>query len=408
MKDKIQKNWIKIALTWLFVISILGITMRFFYVKPIHNINYKFVLHAHSHVALLGWIYSAIFIGIVHFYFKHKIIQYKLLFYLTQLSVLGMLISFPIQGYKLWSILFSSLFIILSYWFIKKVLADLDKGQQQLLSYKYLKSSLFYLIISSIGPWSLGPLVKMGFANTPIYLNTIYFYLHFLYNGFIVMVIISFIYRYIELNNIEIGLYSRRSYQVLHYSIFPTYALSTYWHHFHISIYFIGTIGVILLFTSLFPFLKDLAKVLHHIKNDQNKWVFHLFRVSIFSYCLKIFMQIVSSIPDLSNAIYNNNKFIIIGYLHLVLLGFASIFLISWFIFSNLLISKSTITRIGILLFLLGIVLSEIILFYQGSAIWMNLYQIPNFYLYLFIISTLMPIGIGLFYIGQWNKKKHE
>src|SRR5215210_4167580 len=96
-------------------------------VAPPAGFNYKYLLHAHSHVAILGWLYSAFYVGIIQAYLPIEIQQKKKYwwqFWLAQLSVLGMLLSFPVQGYALYSITFSTLHIIISYFFIYHFLSD--------------------------------------------------------------------------------------------------------------------------------------------------------------------------------------------------------------------------------------------------------------------------------------------
>ena len=89
-----------------------------------------------------------------------------------------MFISFPIQGYAFISISFSTLFLFASYWFVWKVFRVLkEKNLTHYTSVKFLKASLWYLVISSVGPWSLGPIMALGFAHEAIYYNSIYFFL---------------------------------------------------------------------------------------------------------------------------------------------------------------------------------------------------------------------------------------
>lgn len=83
-------------------------------------VNFKYFLHAHSHTAFLGWIFNAFYaVFIVAFVpaQKQTSFSYRLLFWLLQVAVLGMLFSFPVQGYAAVSITFSTLHIFLSYWF---------------------------------------------------------------------------------------------------------------------------------------------------------------------------------------------------------------------------------------------------------------------------------------------------
>lgn len=53
-------------------------------------------------------------------------------------------------------------------------------------------------------------------------------------------------------------------------------------------------------------------------------------------------------------------------------------------------------TQWGIGLLLTGFILSEVILFTQGAMFWMQLGFMPYYYLTLFGVSALMPVGLVL------------
>ena len=114
------KNWFSIALINFFVAACLGALMRFAFVEEVPWMKFQNVLHAHSHVAMLGWVYLGLYALIVKTFLpdeKQKAPFYSWLFWLTQGAVIGMLVTFPRQGYAFGSILFSSLHVIFSYLF---------------------------------------------------------------------------------------------------------------------------------------------------------------------------------------------------------------------------------------------------------------------------------------------------
>ena len=133
MKINITKD-IRWALMWLFIAVCLGIVLRALPISTLpFDIPYRNIVHTHSHLALLGWVYvslSAILVrefvrlpqqvpatlleadGVEVRLFNRSALNYRILFYITQLSVIGMLFSFPFQGYGAVSITFSSIFII--------------------------------------------------------------------------------------------------------------------------------------------------------------------------------------------------------------------------------------------------------------------------------------------------------
>ncbi|MBZ9728732.1 hypothetical protein LB467_03455 [Salegentibacter sp. JZCK2] len=103
-----------IAISYFLLAALLGILLRLFYVTPVSG-NYKYILHAHSHIALLGWVYLAL-TGIIYRLFFHKTElskKYLYIFLATNISLLGMLFSFPFQGYAVISIIFFHAFSLL-------------------------------------------------------------------------------------------------------------------------------------------------------------------------------------------------------------------------------------------------------------------------------------------------------
>ena len=121
------QSWIICCFFNFLIAAIMGLVMRFNYLFSLEGINYIYLLHAHSHVAMLGWAYLMIYSLVVYFFIpKDKSTKpvYNQLFWSTQLSVIGMMISFPIQGYALFSIVFSTLHILLSYVFCWLVWSD--------------------------------------------------------------------------------------------------------------------------------------------------------------------------------------------------------------------------------------------------------------------------------------------
>src|SRR5690554_1346962 len=92
------RKHIGIALFYFLLVSLMGILMRFYFVAPL-PINYKFLLHAHSHTALLGWIYLGL-ITLIYKVFLEKAEKpklYRRIFIFTNITIVGMLLTFPFQ-----------------------------------------------------------------------------------------------------------------------------------------------------------------------------------------------------------------------------------------------------------------------------------------------------------------------
>lgn len=115
----INLKWhIRTAFAYFLLAALLGVVLRSFASVGI-PINYRFIVHTHSHIALLGWVYVAITTLLYKLFVQTPIAdkKYRYVFGLTQLTLIGMLWTFPFQGYALFSIIFSTLFLFASYGF---------------------------------------------------------------------------------------------------------------------------------------------------------------------------------------------------------------------------------------------------------------------------------------------------
>ncbi|KKN71762.1 hypothetical protein LCGC14_0417220 [marine sediment metagenome] len=186
------KTHTKLALGYFVLAALLGCVLRFFRVFEI-PVTYKFIVHAHSHIALLGWVYLALTTLLYRLYLSNEKVHktYRRIFGFTQITLLGMLFTFPFQGYAVFSIIFSTLFLFASYWFSWFFFKHVPLEYSKTPSLKFAKSAIIYLLLSSIGPWALGAIMNTLGATSIWYRLAIYFYLHFLYNGWMIMVLMA-------------------------------------------------------------------------------------------------------------------------------------------------------------------------------------------------------------------------
>ena len=190
--------WIKISFTFLIITAILGAFLRFLIIQPIEGINYKYFLHGHSHVAFMGWIFNALFAIIYISFIKQNdrpIKSYSIMFWLFQISVVGMLLTFPVQGYAALSITFSTMHVLVSWWFAFKAWKDISDLPAHKFSAPraFIKWSLLFMVLSSAGPFALGYIMAKGLSDTYFYQLAIYFYLHFQYNGWFTFAILPMV-----------------------------------------------------------------------------------------------------------------------------------------------------------------------------------------------------------------------
>ncbi|NDK55787.1 hypothetical protein [Pontibacter fetidus] len=396
------------ALLSLVIIALLGLVLRYTFVAPIPGLNYKYLLHAHSHVALLGWLFPVLFIALLHTYlpasFRDKAV-YRWQFWLAQVAVLGMLLSFPVQGYAAVSITFSTAHILITYWFIYRFLKDSKAAKVSAgsysLSFRFVKAALFFLALSSLGPWAMGPIMATGHSGSELYYNAIYFYLHFLYNGWLTFAVFGLLFWLPEKYNISFNRnYSLLFFRLMFWACLPAYLLSVLWIKPHAIVYLVGGVAALAQVVALVFFGAIIWSVRRQLLSLFGTWSRAIVLLAATAFVFKVLMQFSTAFPYMADLAYTIRHFII-GYLHLVLIGFVSFFIVAFCVQQGWLSFKSTMSRLGIGLFITGFISSEALLFLQGVFYWAGAGTIANYHEMLFGVSILLPVGLILFFISQ-------
>lgn len=381
--------YLKLGFSYLLITIFLGVFLRLFPFISSEFLEYKNWVHTHSHLGILGGLFMLLIgflIKIFHLDFYGK--KNKILFILTQLSILGMLFSFPFQGYGVWSIAFSSLFIFCSYGYAWLLLNKLAKNHK--IENYFAIFSLICLIISSFGVWFLPvSIVKWG-KYSEIYNACIYFFLHFQYNGFILSSLMALIMKNLKNKTISEEKTSENTpfkhskliflwfcFGVLG-SVFLSFTelFNQNWH------YFLGGLSSFLLFLSLILISKEISK--HFIKTPV------LLKIFLLMFLFKTFLMFLSSFKIISEKIFFN-KDIILAYLHFIFLGLIPCGV------AYLLAERFNIKlkKWALIFYLSAFISTEIILIYKGLAVVFGLGITENYLLILFICSFLFLIPAG-------------
>jgi len=384
----------------------MGLLMRFSYLFPLKSINYIYLLHAHSHVAMLGWAYLMIYVLVVHFFIpKNKSDKpiYNQLFWITEFSVIGMMISFPIQGYALFSIVFSTLHILLSYVFCWLVWRDCSIGRtcDRIL----LQTAILFMIFSTFGVWCLGPTINMLGKQSSFYQIAIQFFLHFQFNGWFLLAVLALFLKQFK-KKIAVSEF-RTFWILLILATFFTVAFPISWYLKSNVLIAINTFGILLQLLSFAYFYKMLKPQIKEFKTNLDstaKWVYSLALWSLF---LKIGIQLMLIFPDLAEVSHQIRNWVI-GFIHLTTLGIITGFLLGILIQNKLLPSRSYWFKIGIKSFFLGYVLTEILLFLQGVFFYKSRGLLFGYYESIFGTSIFIVIGLLLIIVSIVNKKKQE
>ncbi len=412
------KKWIVVALINMLIAVSIGALLRFAYVEEISWLAFKNFLHAHSHVTMLGWVYLALFTFLITTFLPKDfdLKKYNSLFWLTQISVLGMLVSFPQMGYASWSIGFSVMHTLLSYIFVFLFLRDLGKIQQLKklhqpqadntfpISNWLVKMSLFFMVFSTFGLWSMGPIMASDMQGEAIYYMTIQFYLHFQFNGWFIFAILALLFKFIENHQITIHPQdAKRFFFFLSISCFLTYALAVTWANPLPILFYINSSGVALQLVALYYFIKIAKDVWKQLQKKLEVTPRLLFFLSFFSFGFKILIQSAVIIPAIAVIGYTIRNFAM-GFLHLMLIGMVTLFLFGFAAQMKLIKLDNLLAKIGIRVFIVGFILSEVVLFLQGTMFWGSMGFMPYYYELLFGVSAMLPLGLFFLILAQLQK----
>lgn len=402
-----------IHFTFLFfsLTALSGVWMRFFFIKQNEWIPFNHVLHGHSHLAMLGWAFIGVFIVFLSLFWK-KINQKKqavsILFFLC-IASLFMFIAFLYQGYDVLSIIFATLHIFIEYWaaiFMYKIIkkeTDLPKTGKL-----FLNSALLALVISSIGPYMLGYTSATGLKDTYYFDMAMYFYLHFQYNGWLTLFLIGLFIIILHMKKIPIeGSSLKIGFWFYFLSLFPGYFLSILFIDLGSIIPILATIGSIGQWVGIIFILLAFKRIWGDVSLYFSKLTLSCLWITLILLFIKSTAELGLISPTLADLVYNTRS-IVIGYLHLTLLGFVSIFIITQFFMMNLIDSKAKISTYGFIVFIIGFALNEILLFSQGLSEWIKLAGIPLFTEGLLVASGLLFIGVVTLWLSFGIKKQHH
>ncbi len=365
--------WYKVNYGYLLVVALLGLTMRSVFVGFHIPLSYGHMLHTHSHIAFLGWIYGTLFLLIDHHFLKphRRPDTIPLQFYISQALMMLMLAAFLIQGYGLYSILFSSLFQLMNYWFVFSVLAALKKHPHgDALSVRFLKTALWMLFLSTFGPWAVGAVKAMGFGDTHWYQLSIYYYLHFQYNGWILTAVAALFFAYVEkhygYSTDEDG---RQFYRWFAGAIIPGYFLSLLGMFPSPAVYLPAGLSALMQLVALCYLFRLVRRhKLGRLTYKQKPVQLLAFMVTA-AFVLKVILQLFSLIPALAEMGFNNRN-VVIAFLHLIMLGIITPYLMAHLTKLNKMQWQGSLSMIGLMSYFIGFVLTEFLLGTQFTGWW--------------------------------------
>lgn len=393
-------TWIQISLINFCVVALAGITMRFKINFALPWVNQKHLLYAHSNFAFTGWVTIVLMVLMINYLLRHNLStgykKYVAILIISCLAAYGMFVSFILQGYGYFSISFSILSIIVSYFFIICFWRDLNKVNDKSYAPKWFKASLLLMAIANFGEIALAYLMVNFSTVQDYYFAALYFFLHFQYNGWFLFVcfglIFSYLYQKDFLHSVAIN---KNLFVIMAITAGPTYLLSILWLKLPRSLHLLANISGILQLLVLFYFIRLFPAVKKNIPRKITKTTRYLWVMAAAAFILKIVLQTFSIIPFFSNYAFSFRP-IVIGYLHLSFLAIISFFIIGYI--NQVLNEKNRqISRIGVLLFVTGVLVQEITLMLQGMEA-INFEPVP--YANIILFYSAIAMGAGLIWIA--------
>lgn len=392
-------GWSKISLALFFIVAFLGTVIRSisFFKIPF---KYMDLVHAHSHLAFQGWVYTIITLLLANLYLSKEQVQkgrYPLQFKLTVAVVVGVLISFSLQGYGVYSIVFSTLFQFLCYWFIYRFLKDATTLTNT-ISLRFVKTALWLGLLSTFFPYGIGTLSAKGFAGTEVYNSVIYTFMHLQYNGWFMFALLGLIYKLLEKKSIAFNVtHATVFYWLFTLAVIPAISLSllgmSFSNYLILPAYgsaLLQLIGLVFFIVSIYDPLKKLIQ-------QKNNWFLLLFIVFLLSFILKVIIQCLSAFPVFQSLAFNN-KLMFLAYLHLTLIGATSFLFVALLLELNWL-AINWLTKTGCVLLIIGFIATEMILALGGLGLFYDQEL-------LVLGSASMALGIFLLlFSGVLSKK---
>jgi hypothetical protein len=393
-----SKFWLKFSLLNLLIVSLIGLLMRYKIGFEFPYLDQKHLQHSHSHFAFSGWITHSLMTLMIGFLEKRaKNIEnsitekYNKILTANLICAYGMLVFFIIQGYGLISIFFSTSSIVVSCIFAFYFVKDLKLISKEDLSKNWFKAAVFFNVISSLGTFALAYMMASKNIHQNEYLASVYYYLHFQYNGWFFFACMGLFISFIELKSSE-NIFYKRFFWLSFLSCIPAYFLSTLWLDLPILLYIITVIAALIQSFTWFKFLILIIST----KKDFLKKTLPFLRYTLvfvgFALSVKFLLQLGSTIPEISKLAFGFRP-IVIAYLHLVLLAIISLFLL-FYIYANNFIFMNKKIKVGIIIFSIGVLLNEVILAIQGIASF-SYTIVPLANELLFLVAIILVSGIG-------------
>jgi len=390
------RPWMIISFSIFFIGAILGLLMRYMGIGNV-PLDYKYILHAHSHTALLGFGFIFIIGAFIFLLFPessyHRI--YKKLLLIHLLITIGMAISFLYQGYGPISITFSTIMLLISYSVSYYILRDYKKIKKKQPN-RMIPLSIYWYLFSTLPLWIMGPVMVCLGSDHPLYFLTIQFFLHLQFSGWFTFAILGLLIFIVNNNGIPFR-FPKKGLLILILSLFLTFFLNISAALPKAIFFYLNSAGVILQLVAFYIFLRPLVRALKKISKNP-KWINWILWTGIICLVLKVVIQVSVAVPEIAVISYTIRNYIV-AFIHLIMLG--SVFITAaGILLKSHILPRNSLSKWGWILFIIAFITSELILFSQATLVWIPGGYFPNYNQIIFWISILFPISIGMILAG--------
>lgn len=364
------KRWIDLPIVGLCTVALLGAVLRSKIVFNLPFINYNHLLEAHGHFAFMGWLTLALLLLLLNELLPAQLNKrpvYRWLLGAMAISAWVMLIAFLSGGYSLFTVIVSAFYIVLTCFFSWILIADLLHARLEKTLLLLAVSSIVCWILSSSGTALIEYLVLTRSFDGIVYRDALFTYLHFNYNGFFSLAAFALLYKQISPT---LGGVARRRWNrftmVLCISILPSLFLSYLWQEPDLIIRIVAIAGTIFVWLSFLLFIPCIRSLQGAFGDEPT--IRFLFALSLVSFLLKLLLQGFTIFPGIGNALFGNRP-VVMGFLHMVFLGFLSLFILVLFTYKGWLDATRKGTKAAMYIFGVAIVANEGLLIGQGLVI---------------------------------------
>lgn len=379
--------------------------MRYKIVYPLPWVDQKNLLHAHSHFAFAGWLSQAL-MSLLVFYIHQQgsekaFDRYRPVLYANLFTAYGMLFTFPFIGYRFPSIFFSTLNILSAYWFGVQYWRELNRLKLRCTCASWFKAAVVFNALSSFGAFSLAYMLATHNIDQHNYLASIYFFLHFQYNGwffFACMGLLCWQLNRAGVRDKELG----KVFLYFAIACIPAYFLSALWLPIGRLVYILVVISVLFQLAGWYGLCRTIQRHKMLVNKHIPSFARFLFVLSAIALTIKLLLQAGSVIPSLSQLAFGFRP-IIIGYLHLVLLGIITLFIIAYTIAIGA-VSAAGYVKWGIFVFVAGVIANELLLMIQGVA---DMNYTPVAYLNQLLLIAALLLFLGIIFINLGLRRQN-